>query len=188
MSLMASWNGMSWECSPKEITWLEGLSTSFEIETNTNADKSGKSPTEMVGMKEIPVSFSTTYRVETGTRDIKKKISEWRALIGKAAPLIIGNEIFGPNKLQLTKVVISNIKMRPNGLFTAATLSFSFKEYIGIKNTTKSSGSKSSKNGFNYEEFKSGLNVGASKEDKKSKNTVKRDAILDQINQDMKNR
>lgn len=121
---------MIWECNPSQITRLESLSTSFSMQTETNADKEGVSPTETVGLNEIDISLSTTYRIETGTSDIKGMISAWKSQIGKAAPLIIGSEIFGPDKVQLQSVGISNVQMRANGFFTAATLAFTFKEYI----------------------------------------------------------
>lgn len=121
---------MIWECSPSQITRLESLSTSFSMQTETNADKEGVSPTETVGLNEIEISLSTTYRIETGTADIKGMISVWKSQIGKAAPLIIGSEIFGPDKVQLQSVGVSNVQMRANGFFTAATLAFTFKEYI----------------------------------------------------------
>lgn len=162
--MIAYWNGMTWECSPQEISRIESLSTAFSMQTETNADKEGVSPTETVGLNDIEISLSTTYRIETGTNNIKGMISAWKSMIGKAAPLIIGSEIFGPDKSQLQSVSVSNIRMRANGLFTEATLSFKFKEYIEepvVANVVESS-------------MKSGsaVSVGASVADKTSKKTV----------------
>lgn len=128
--MIAYWNGMTWECSTNQISRLESLATSFSMQIETNADKEGVSPTETVGLNAIEISLSTTYRIETGTPDIKGVISAWKSQIGKAAPLIIGSEIFGPDKVQLQSVDVSNIQMRANGFFTAVTLAFKFKEYI----------------------------------------------------------
>ena len=50
-------------------------------------------------------------------------------MIGLAAPLIVGDELFGPDNVQLQSVSVGNISMRPDGMFTAVTLSFKFKEF-----------------------------------------------------------
>lgn len=126
---MAYWNGMTWECSPKAVTYLESLSTSYAMRTDTNADKEGNAPTEQIALSEEEISLSTMYRVETGTENIKEIINRWKAMIGMAAPLIIGSELFGPDNVQLQSVSVGSISMRPNGVFTAAKLSFKFKEF-----------------------------------------------------------
>lgn len=120
---------MTWECSPSAITYLESLSTSYSMKTDTNADKEGNAPTEQVALSEEEISMSTTYRIETGTNNIKELIRQWKAMIGLAAPLIIGGAVFGPDNIQLQSVSVGNVSMRPNGTFTAATLSFKFKEF-----------------------------------------------------------
>lgn len=127
--IMAYWNGMEWECSPNVITYLESLSTSYSMKTDTNADKEGNSPTEQVALSDEEISLSTTYRIETGASNIKEIIGQWKAMIGLAAPLIVGDELFGPDNVQLQSVSVGNISMRPDGMFTAATLSFKFKEF-----------------------------------------------------------
>ena len=90
--IMAYWNGMKWEVSSKQIAYLESLTTAYSIDTDTNADKEGKKPTEQIGKSLIEISFNTTYRVETGTSDIRGMLKKWESMIGKSAPLIIGNE------------------------------------------------------------------------------------------------
>ena len=126
---MAYWNGMMWECSPKVITYLESLSTSYSMKTDTNADKEGNAPTEQVALSDEEISLSTTYRIETGTSNIKEVIGQWKAMIGLAAPLIIGSEVFGPDNVQLQNVSVGSVSMRPYGTFTTASLSFKFKEF-----------------------------------------------------------
>ena len=158
--MIASWNNMTWDCSPSEITFLEGLSTSRAIKTESNNDKKGKSPTEKVGFAEEEISLSTTYRVETGTKDIRGVYEQWRSLVGQAAPLIIGSSTFGPSKVQLTSVSISNISMRANGVFTAATLSFKFKEFADAASVVTKT--KTADKG-------TAVNITASKADKKIK-------------------
>lgn len=163
--MIAYWNGMTWECSPSEISRMDSLSTSFSMQTETNADKEGASPTETVGLNEIEISLSTTYRIETGTSNIERIISEWKSKVGTAAPLIIGSEIFGPDKVQLQSVSVSDVQMRKNGLFTAVTLGFKFKEYI--EEPVVASVSQSMNVNSN-----SAVSVGASASDKASKKTM----------------
>ncbi|MCM1040419.1 MAG: hypothetical protein NC434_13965 [Ruminococcus sp.] len=184
--MIAYWNGMTWECGQHEISRIESLSTSFSMQTETNADKEGVSPTETVGLNEVDISLNTTYRIETGTADIKGMISAWKAMIGKAAPLIIGSEIFGPDKVQLQSVDVSNIQMRANGLFTAATLGFKFKEYIEEPVVAAVSGTRGAGAGLTTTggtentllldgggtEVESAVTIGATESDKLSKKTV----------------
>lgn len=154
---MAYWNGMTWECSPRVISYLESLSTSYSMKTDTNADKEGNAPTEQVGFEDEEISLSTTYRIETGTSDIRGMIATWKSMIGLAAPLIIGQEVFGPDNVQLQSVSLSNVSIRPNGVFTAATLSFKFKEFReDVEEVSES-------------ESTSAVSVGANSSDKSSK-------------------
>lgn len=126
---MAYWNGMTWGVSEKEIAFLESLTTAFSLETKTNADKDGNSPTETIAPSLVEFSMNTTYRVETGTRDILGKINAWKALVGKTGSLVIGGSIFGPDKMQLWSVGVSNLRMDANGVMREVTLAFKFKEY-----------------------------------------------------------
>lgn len=166
--VMAYWNGMKWEVSSKQIAYLEALTTAYSIDTDTNADKEGKKPTETVGLDLIEVAFNTTYRIETGTSDIRGMLKRWESMVGKSAPLIIGNAIFGPDKMQLQSVSVTNIELSPKGVMRAATLSFKFKEFAeepaGIKKNT-SSGSGSAKTN-------TAVSVGATSNDKSTKKTV----------------
>lgn len=164
MSTMAYWNGMTWGVSNKEIAFLDKLVTGYAFQTQTNADKDGASPTENVGMKDMEISFTTTYRVETGTLDIRGIINKWGSLVGKAAPLIIGGATFGPPRMQLQEANVTETRLDAKGVFRAATISFKFIEY----KENKSSGKKTTTGSTN-----SAVSVGASAEDKKSKKTVK---------------
>ena len=164
--IMAYWNNMKWEVSNKQIAYLESLTTAYSIDTDTNADKEGQKPTEQIGKSLIEISFNTTYRVETGTSDIRGMLKKWESLIGQSAPLIIGSAIFGPDKMQLQSVSVSNMEISPRGIMRAATLSFKFKEFseeaAGTKKTN-SSGTTSQK---------TALTVGVKQSYKSEKKTV----------------
>lgn len=160
---MAYWNGMVWECSPSVITYPESLTTSYSMKTDTNADKEGNAPTEQVALSEEEICLSTTYRIETGTNNIREVIGQWKAMIGLSAPLIIGSELFGPDNVQLQSVSVGNISMRPDGMFTAATLSFKFKEF---KQTVRELKSKKGTKSKNSTDIVSAVSITASKADK----------------------
>ncbi len=187
---MAYWNGMTWKVSEKEITYLESLTTAFSIETSTNADKEGKSATEQVANSLIEISLNTTYRVETGTRDVRGTMNAWKRLVGKTGPLVIGGSTFGPDKVQLQSVGVSNVQLDSRGTMRAVTLSFKFKEFVeessGVttvksttsttKSTTTSTSSTSTKSTTSKTTSKkkttTAVNVTASSTDKSSKKTT----------------
>lgn len=182
---MAYWNGMTWGVSNKQIAFLESFTTSFGIETKTNADKDGESPTEQVAKSLVEFSFNTTYRVETGTRDIRGTIDAWRSRVGKTGPLIIGNSTFGPDKMQLQSVDVSDLRVDASGVMRAVTLGFKFKEFAetesGVTTSTSPSQSATASSGVTASAtstFKpsriqnSAVNIGAAKRDRDSKKTV----------------
>lgn len=160
---MAYWNGMVWECNPSVITYLESLSTAYSIKTDTNVDKEGNAPTEQAAFSDEEISLSTTYRIETGTNNIREIIDQWKSMIGLASPLIIGSELFGPDNVQLQSVSVGSISIRPDGTFTAATLSFKFKEFKETVTEIKSKTVTGSKNSTNTV---SAVSVKPSKADK----------------------
>ena len=169
--IMAYWNGMTWGVSSKEIAFLESFATAFSIETDTNADKEGNSPTETVAHSLIEFSLSTTYRVETGTKDIRQKIESWRKLVGKAAPLVIGGATFGPDKVQLQSVGVSNCDINASGVMRGVTLSFKFKEFKGTAESGVSGGSSTNI---------TAVNMRPSANDKAEKKTVEAKTVGNQ--------
>ena len=93
-------------------------------------------------------------------------LKKWESLIGKSAPLIIGSSIFGPDKMQLQSVSVSNVELSPKGVMRAATCSFRFKEFAeeaaGTKKTNSSGGAPK----------KTALTVGVKQSYKSEKKTV----------------
>lgn len=162
--IMAYWNGMKWEVSSKQIAYLEALTTGCSIDTDTNADKEGQRPTEEVGLSLIEIAFNTTYRIETGTSDVRGMYEKWKSMVGKSAPLIIGTTIFGPDRMQLQSVNMSNVELSPKGIIRAATLSFKFKEFAEEAAGTKK------KSGVTPQ--KTALTVGVKQSYKSEKKTV----------------
>ena len=85
-------------------------------------------------------------------------------MIGTAAPLIIGNAIFGPDKMQLQSVNVSNVELSPKGIIRAATCAFKLKEFSEEAAGTKKQSSSS--------ETTTAIAVGAQQSDKAAKKTV----------------
>lgn len=127
--VMAQWGEMTWGVSPEQIAFLESFTASYGVEVNTNADKDGNSPTEKVAQKLVEFSLSTTYMVETGTRDVRGVVNRWSGLVGKVHPLIIGIAAFGPGNMMLMSVSVSNVRLTADGTMKAATIDLQFKEY-----------------------------------------------------------
>ena len=157
--IMAYWNGMTWGVSDQEIAFLESLTSGCSI----NSDSSEKELQQ--------ITLSTTYRIETGTSNIRGIISQWESLVGKIAPIIIGSAVFGPQKMQLQKVDESNIVLSAEGVMRSVTLAFTFKEYKG---SSAASGSSVTKEQYiaSLKNKKTALNIGATSGDKQEKKTV----------------
>lgn len=156
--IMAYWGGMTWEVSSQEIAFLESLSTGYSI----NADNNEKELQQM--------SFSTTYRIETGTPNIRNVISQWENKVGKVAPIIIGSAVFGPQNMQLQTVDVSNVTLSAKGQMRSASLTFKFQEY----RSSSTSSSSATKVQF-LESLKTkntALSIGATTTEKSEKKTV----------------
>ncbi|MDO5574441.1 MAG: hypothetical protein Q4G60_10755 [bacterium] len=157
----AQWGSKVWQISRSGIRRLDGLKTGYAMQTETNADKDGESPTQEVGYELQSVSFSTSYNMTTGTQDVRREFESWKSLVGKANPLYIGGAKFGPDKLQLISVDLGDNYIDENGLMRWADVSFSFKEYAEEIQSISYSG-----------DANSAVYVTATKADKASKKTL----------------
>lgn len=127
---MAYWRNMKWGVSRSEITFLEALTTGISLDEETNE----KEPQE--------ISFKTTYRVETGTSNVRGVVDKWKDLVGRKDSIIIGSKVFGPLNMKLIKVSVSDVSLSANGTWRSATLSFTFKEDRGSAVNISTSESK----------------------------------------------
>lgn len=141
MPNIAEWNGKRWETSGKKITPLEDLTTGLVLETDTNEDNEGKSPTYNKKFQLQSFSMSTLYSTNVGASP-KEEIDSWYALVGEVAPLFIGGKPFGPNEIQLKSVQISAIVLDDYGRIREAKFSFQFEEYAPEKSAEKISENK----------------------------------------------
>lgn len=171
MAVMAYWNDMVWSVDRKGISYLSGLTTTYKMTEASNNDKDGKKPTEQTGMDLEEYSFSTVYRIETGTPDVWAMVELWKSKIGKAAPLIIGGRQIGPEKLQLKQVGVSETEYSASGLLRCAKLAFTFVEYAEVKKTEASTGVNIKKTNKQYKSSRQNTasQITASDTDKQNK-------------------
>ena len=176
MQYLAKWGPKGFLVSPNKIVPFEGFSTSFKTKDDSNNDTSGKAKTNTRGKELISMSFETTYLRAAGT-DPRSQIEEWKSLLDKSYPLIIGGERFGPNKMQLKQVDVSDCLFSNTGKMLKVKIKITLKEDAGSATSTKakssSSSSASSKAKATYEktvaEKRAAMNATASKEDKAEK-------------------
>lgn len=145
MGYMATWGPKGFLVSPQKIVPLDGLISSVTLKPDSENDTSGTSPTNTKGFELQPVSFSTTYFRGAGV-DPWAQWEEWCSLVGSVHPLYVGEKLFGPPKLKLKQVNITESKMDLHGNFIYIAMAFTFEEYVeSAKTTTKAKTSSSSR-------------------------------------------
>ena len=148
------------------------------MKSDSKNDTSGKNPTNTRGKETQKISFSTTYLRAAGV-DPRAQYNEWCGEIGKSYPLYVGGERFGPAKVELTSVDISDSILSSSGVFLELKLSLTFTEDTTSKSTAsnRKTTSGSAKAAAKYKETvaakKEAMNATASKSDKADKKTSK---------------
>lgn len=137
MEYTALWGPKGFIVSPSKIVPLLNLSTSFSVKADNGDDASGTAATNVRGRKLQNVSLSTLYVRGAGV-DPRGQIAEWEAQVGKAYPLYIEGQRFGPNKLMLKSVDVSEVLLTNTGKFLQCAVALSFEEYASeaTANTT----------------------------------------------------
>lgn len=138
MEYTALWGPKGFIVSPSKIVPLLDLSTSFAVKTDSGNDTSGTATTNTRGRELQSVSLSTLYVRGAGV-DPRGQIAEWEAQVGKAYPLYIEGQRFGPQKLMLKSVEVSDILLSNSGKFLQCAVALKFEEYSNepAKTTTK---------------------------------------------------
>lgn len=135
MEYTALWGPKGFIVSPSKIVPLLNLTTSFAVKSDSGNDTSGTATTNTRGRELQSVSLSTLYVRGAGV-DPRGQIAEWEAEVGNAYPLYIQGERFGPNKLMLKKVDVSDILLSNTGKFLQAAVALEFEEYSDGKETS----------------------------------------------------
>lgn len=135
MEYTALWGPKGFIVSPSKIVPLLNLSTSFAVKADNGDSTGGTATTNTRGRELQAVSLSTLYVRAAGV-DPRGQIAEWEALVGEAHPLYIEGERFGPNKLMLKSVDVSDILLSNKGKFLQAAIALKFEEYSDGKSTS----------------------------------------------------
>ena len=128
MEYTALWGPKGFIVSPEKIVPLNDLTTSIALKQDNGTDTSGTSPTNTKGKEPQTISLSTTYVKSAGV-DPRSQIEEWEKEVGNAYSLYIGGVRFGPKKLKLTKVDVTNIVLSPKGVFLSTKVAVTLEEY-----------------------------------------------------------
>ena len=180
MEYTALWGPKGFIVSPTKIVPLLDLSTTIAVKSKSGNDTSGAATTNTQGKELQTVSLSTRYVRSAGV-DPRGQIAEWEALVGKANTLYIQGQRFGPAKLMLKSVDISNVLLSNTGKFLQVDIALKFEEYANTSANT-STNTSATKAAATYnsivEQKKAALNATASKVDKTSKKVTSERMIL----------
>ena len=150
MKYTLRWGPMGSVISPKKVIPLSEFKTSYTLKEDSGTDTSGSEPTNKRGKELQPVSFTIVYAKATGN-DPLARLTEWAGLIGKSYPLYLGGKRFGPKKMILKKVDLSECLLGNDGSMIQATVAISLvedstgskKKATTKKKTTSTSGGSS---------------------------------------------
>lgn len=116
----------TWQVSSSGIMDLDGFSTSFELNAESNDAVEGSPRSNKRGKKQKVLSFSSRLIAALGI-DVREEFESWEDWIGLAGTLKIGGKKFGPNWM-LTSVKPSDVNIDNSGRFISMKLTYSFEE------------------------------------------------------------
>ena len=137
MSYIAAWGPKKFVLSPTKIITMESLTTSVELNSDSENDTSGTAPTNTRGLLPRPVTFAVTYSRAAGV-DPRTEVEEWENLVGASNPLYIGSKQFGKNSLILKKVESSEFVLSPKGDVLSVFVNITMEAAASGKNSAAS--------------------------------------------------
>ena len=163
MIFIARWGPKGFTVSPSLIVPFNGFSTSLALKADSENDTSGTAPSNTRGRELRPINFETVYVAAAGV-DPRDQVSQWEAQLGNSYPLYIGAKRFGPPKMTLTNVAVSDVQFTSTGQWISCKVALTLEEYSEGKTsalTTKSTSSSSSSS--SKSKSKSGSSAAAKK-------------------------
>lgn len=163
MIFIARWGPKGFTVSPSLIVPFNGFSTSLALKADSENDTSGTAPSNTRGRELRPINFETVYVAAAGV-DPRDQVSQWEAQLGNSYPLYIGEKRFGPPKMTLTNVAVSDVQFTSTGQWISCKVALTLEEYSEGKTsalTTKSTSSSSSSS--SKSKSKSGSSAAAKK-------------------------
>ena len=143
MEYTALWGPKGFIVSPTKIVPIMDLSTGFSVKADSGNNTDGTASTNTRGRELQTISLSTLYVRGAGV-DPRGQIAEWEAQVGKSYPLYIEGQRFGPNKLMLKSVDVSDILLTNTGKFLQCAVALTFEEYTSTANKTTVSSTNAS--------------------------------------------
>lgn len=141
MEYKARWGSFGFLVSPSKIVPFDNFSTSIALKTDNGNDTSGTAATNTRGLELQSMSFSTKYMRALGV-DPRERLEAWQSQVGNAYPLYIGNKRFGPKKMMLTGVNVSELILNNDGSFLSVTLDITLQEDSSSSSSTKTTSSQ----------------------------------------------
>lgn len=143
MGYKARWGPMGFLVSPSKIVPFDNFSTSITLKTDNGNDTSGTDTTNQRGRELQPMSFATKYMRALGV-DPRERLAAWEKQVGKSHPLYIGEKRFGPAKMMLTGIKVSELITNNDGDFISITLDITMQEESTTKKTSTTGGASTS--------------------------------------------
>lgn len=134
MKYTARWGPKGFLVSPSKIVPIDGISTAVAIKSNSSSSSSS-TPTDARTIDKQKITLNVVYLRAAGV-DPRAQLEEWKALIGQVYPLYIGEKRFGPAKMMLSSVSVSDVMLTNSGEFLKLNLSISLEEYTDDPATT----------------------------------------------------
>lgn len=136
MTIQAKWNDRKFEISNNILRALENINSTYKIKKKTNGD-SGASVIEGHETQKIPLIYAVSPTVGINPLNEYKTMCSY---LGKSAPLLVENTLFGPSSIMLEGVSLSAEQLTNDGqvLYGKITLSFVESQSEGKKQTVKS--------------------------------------------------
>lgn len=177
MAVMAKWRDKTWEVSSKRVAALNGISASVKLDTENSDDKAGSPSTRVKALELQSFTFDYDLAASAGA-DVRGEYEAWTRDIAKTGTFFLGGRRFGPKKLQLTGVSLSDTLLSNDGQLLKGKISITLTEYAEEASGKKPQSSEaenvfqSSSSGGTGERL-TAVNIGASsaeKAEKKPKN------------------
>ena len=155
MTVQAQWSDRQFKITSNQLKMLESFGASYKIKKKTD----GTTGTTKIEGHELQ-SFSLSYPVspQAGVNPLSEYLT-MRSYLGKTAPLLLGNTLFGPDYLMLVNVALSADLISPEGIILSGTITLDLKEYEveGVKVAAKGAKYQSPIKKSKKESIKSGL-------------------------------
>ncbi len=116
----------TWKVSADKILDLDGFTTGYELNAESNTAVEGSPLSNQRGMKKKAVNFTTNLVDAVGV-NVREEFESWEEFVGLSGVLKIGGKRFATNWL-LTSVKLNSCQIDSSGRWRTAKLAFAFEE------------------------------------------------------------